>query len=344
MPLYHRAGDVVLQRHRAVSAVRWHLDDPRYHRRSPRDRQDPNPPRLARPGTAPIPRAVIRPTPKGLIPGRDPLSQPVQLPEPTASFGAHSRPSPKRPRSRATRTAEGPETSRILDRRIAPLTTRGYIRTLPLAEKGRLKFLYLIPLGALFWLLDVANAKTALVCSILGMVSIAVLTRTWLGRNPTAMFVGVVSLVVLAAVLESAFNIREIGIEALDRNPTLTDRTLVWEDVLAMPNNLLVGTGFESFWLGPRVEQLWQKYWWHPNQAHNGYIETYINLGAVGVSLLLIMIAAGFFRSLRTLGDGDAFGPVRFSLIVAIAIFTTARPSALEPEAYPQLETPVQKP
>jgi ABC-type thiamine transport system ATPase subunit len=49
---------------------------------------------------------------------------------------------PKRPRSRAPRTAEGPETSRILDRQIASLTTRGYIRTLPLAEKGHLKVLY----------------------------------------------------------------------------------------------------------------------------------------------------------------------------------------------------------
>ena len=176
-------------------------------------------------------------------------------------------------------------------------------------------------LAALLWLLDAANAKTALVCSMLGMVSIAVLARSRLGRNPTALFVSVVSLVALAAVLESAFNIREIGIEALDRNPTLTDRTFVWEDVLAMPNNVLVGTGFESFWLGPRLEQLWRKYWWHPNQAHNGYIETYINLGAIGVSLLLIMMAAGFFRSLRTMRDGEAFGAVRFSLIIAIAIF-----------------------
>ena len=56
---------------------------------------------------------------------------------------AGTRATPKRPRSRAPRTAEGPETSRILDRRITSLTTRGYIRTLPLAEKGRLKFLYL---------------------------------------------------------------------------------------------------------------------------------------------------------------------------------------------------------
>jgi len=176
-------------------------------------------------------------------------------------------------------------------------------------------------LAAVLWLLEIANAKTALICSIVGMVSVAVLTRTQLGKSPVAVFVGVVSLVGLSAVLDSAFNLREIGIEALDRNPTLTDRTFVWEDVLAMPNNALVGTGFESFWLGPRVEELWQKYWWHPNQAHNGYIETYINLGAIGVALLLIMLTAALFRSLGAMRDGDPFGAVRFSLILAIAIF-----------------------
>jgi hypothetical protein len=132
----------VRYRHRAVSAVRWHLDDPRCHRRSLRDRQDPNPSRFVRPGTAPIARAVIRPTPNGLIPGRDPLPA-GSTSRADSLLWRPSRARPKRPRSRAPRTAEGPETSRILDRRIASLITRGYIRTLPLVEKGRLKFLYL---------------------------------------------------------------------------------------------------------------------------------------------------------------------------------------------------------
>ena len=63
---------------------------------------------------------------------------PIPLPEPTLLWPTLA-PEAKRPRIRAPRTAEGPETSHILDRRIA---TRGSIRTLPLAEKVRLKFLY----------------------------------------------------------------------------------------------------------------------------------------------------------------------------------------------------------
>jgi O-antigen ligase len=175
-------------------------------------------------------------------------------------------------------------------------------------------------LGAVFWLLDIANAKTALVCSLLGILSVAVLTRTRLGRSPKAVLATVLSLVVLFAVLEAAFDIRQSGIEALGRDATLTDRTFVWDDVLAVPNNVVLGTGFESFWLGPRAEQLWEKYWWHPNQAHNGYIETYINLGVIGLVLLVAMMAAAFFRSLQSMRDGDPFGAVRFALIVAIVI------------------------
>jgi hypothetical protein len=69
-------------------------------------------------------------------------SHPVPLAEPTASFGRHSPERPKRPWTRAPRTAEGPRTSRILDRRIVSLTTHRSIGTLPLVEKGPLKFLY----------------------------------------------------------------------------------------------------------------------------------------------------------------------------------------------------------
>jgi exopolysaccharide production protein ExoQ len=186
--------------------------------------------------------------------------------------------------------------------------------------KGRTLF-DLTMLSAIGWLLNIANAKTALVCALLGVAFVVVLARTRLGLNPMAACFALVSFVISLAVLEWAFNLREVGFDALGRDATLTDRTYVWEDVLGMANNVILGTGFESFWLGPRVELLWAKYWWHPNQAHNGYIETYINLGALGVLLLVVMIIAGLFKSLQPRPGDDVFGPVRFSLIVAIVVF-----------------------
>jgi exopolysaccharide production protein ExoQ len=88
-----------------------------------------------------------------------------------------------------------------------------------------------------------------------------------------------------------------------------------------MPINSLIGTGFEGFWLGPRVEALWQKYWWHPNQAHNGYIETYLNLGWIGLALMAQMMVSGLLKSLAWLRANDPMGPIRFALLSGIAVY-----------------------
>ena len=76
--------------------------------------------------------------------------------------------------------------------------------------------------------------------------------------------------------------------EAVGKDPTLTDRTKIWAFVLGMHTNPLVGTGYQSFWLGPRLEYFWQNSGLgHLNEAHNGYLEVYLELGLIGVSLLI---------------------------------------------------------
>ena len=96
-------------------------------------------------------------------------------------------------------------------------------------------------------------------------------------------------------------------LEALGRDPTLTGRKDLWDLCLGLSGNPLVGTGFGSFWLGPRLETLWSVYFWHPIQAHNGYIELYLNLGWIGLlAFAFAMIGAGR-RAVRTAaGDGPA--------------------------------------
>jgi exopolysaccharide production protein ExoQ len=92
-------------------------------------------------------------------------------------------------------------------------------------------------------------------------------------------------------------------LRALGRNPDLTERTFLWDQLLAMVENPVFGTGFESFWLGRRLEWIWYLNPWQPNQAHNGYLETYLNLGWVGILLLLCVLGAGYrtvYRVWRT--------------------------------------------
>ena len=64
--------------------------------------------------------------------------------------------------------------------------------------------------------------------------------------------------------------------------------------MLALHTNPLLGTGYESFWLGSRLQFVWDATEQGILQAHNGYLEIYINLGWVGVILLGGLIVTGY--------------------------------------------------
>jgi exopolysaccharide production protein ExoQ len=90
-------------------------------------------------------------------------------------------------------------------------------------------------------------------------------------------------------------------LHSMGRSATLTDRTLIWAWVIKLVPNDWIGTGFASFWLGPRLNVMIENvtHVWVPNQAHNGYLEVFINLGWIGVALLALVVLWGYFRIIR---------------------------------------------
>ena len=138
-------------------------------------------------------------------------------------------------------------------------------------------------LSMIAYLFNLADSKTSLMTLFLAIGIMVVLgVAAVRGRFGTYVIAGVLSF----AVLQISFNVMDFFIESAGRNATLTGRTEIWSEVLGMGTNPIIGTGFESFWLGERLQILWEKYYFKPNQAHNGYIEIYLNLGWVGLCLL----------------------------------------------------------
>jgi len=122
-------------------------------------------------------------------------------------------------------------------------------------------------------------------------------------------------------------------LKAMGRNPTLTDRTDVWKTVLSLVQNPVLGTGFESFWLGPRLEKMWSRYWWHPGQAHNGYLEVYLNLGWIGLTMLGFLLVKGYNDVFRAWRRGEASGSLRLSLFYAGLVFNYTEAAFLRMQA-----------
>jgi len=90
--------------------------------------------------------------------------------------------------------------------------------------------------------------------------------------------------------MDYIFNIKETILVMIGRNITLTDRDVLWKVLLGMHTNPWIGTGFESFWLGNRLMYINDIMSWTPNEAHNGYLEIYLNLGIIGLILLTPII------------------------------------------------------
>ena len=144
------------------------------------------------------------------------------------------------------------------------------------------------------WLLWVANSATSLACAALGAAVVLVMQVRAVRRHFT---VGLLAAGLVVGLLQITVNLKDSVITGLGRDSTLTGRTELWDTLKTMEPNPLFGAGFESFWLGDRVEKLWSIYWWKPNQAHNGYYETYLNLGLIGVALLLAMMVSAYRKS-----------------------------------------------
>ena len=110
-------------------------------------------------------------------------------------------------------------------------------------------------------------------------------------------------------------------LEAIGKDPTLTDRTELWGVLLGLVNNPWLGTGFDSFWLGPRLQKIWDIYWWTPNEAHNGYVEVFVNLGWLGVSLLAVVLIVGYWSAFIAWQRDPRVGSLRVAFFWVGVVF-----------------------
>jgi exopolysaccharide production protein ExoQ len=148
-------------------------------------------------------------------------------------------------------------------------------------------------LAMVLWLFWIANSMTSLSCFILGSIVLVAASLPKVVRRPAVLHLLVAAM--LATSVSVLFLDLGPGVLAtMGRDPTLTDRTKVWAVLVSLVDNPLLGTGFASFWLGARLEKIWSVYWWHPEEAHNGYLEVFLNLGWSGVALLAFVIATGY--------------------------------------------------
>lgn len=171
------------------------------------------------------------------------------------------------------------------------------------------------------WLIHAADSMTSLSCLLSAGIVMVLTWQPFVHRRR-----GYVHALVWTAVGISVFAIfiDTVGtlVRSLGRDTTLTGRTAIWNAVLSMGTNPLLGTGFENFWLGDRIQTIWNMTEKGIQEAHNGYLEVYINLGSVGLLLLGGMIVVGYRYALATFRNDPQAGAFRVTFITAALIYS----------------------
>jgi O-antigen ligase len=143
-----------------------------------------------------------------------------------------------------------------------------------------------------------------------------------------------------AFIAFEAFNTTPVDVvlAATNRDMTLTGRTGLWKDLL---NNAekspIVGVGYGAFWVGPIGYEMypldnWSRVTpgWRPGEGHNGFIDVYVELGFVGLALVLIVLVVAFTGALNDLQSNFELGALRLALLLSIVVNNVAESSFLK--------------
>jgi exopolysaccharide production protein ExoQ len=174
-------------------------------------------------------------------------------------------------------------------------------------------------LATVLWLFWIANSMTSLCCFMMagGLLLITSISR--LGRKPVVIHL-MVTTVICGTLATLFFNPGGEVIQSLGRDPTLTGRTAIWDVVLKVAGNPIFGTGFESFWSGDRLRKIWAMNA-EINEAHNGYLEVFLNLGWIGVTLLVLVLVTGYRNVLAVFRRDPEIGSLKLAFFVTAVVY-----------------------
>ena len=166
---------------------------------------------------------------------------------------------------------------------------------------------FYVPMGLLcFGLVLMCTSKTALLAALLmimGFVFVRVMRAYPILRIPV-MYFAVIGTVVFGFLM--TFMSGDM-LELIGKDPTLTGRTDIWDSLIrAASEHMWLGHGYGTFWIDPLGPSYWVRFnldWGVPT-AHNGWMETWLSVGLVGVILFGVTYLVTLILALDRLARG----------------------------------------
>jgi exopolysaccharide production protein ExoQ len=136
----------------------------------------------------------------------------------------------------------------------------------------------------------------------------------------------ILPLLILIICIPSAFFLfsnLEMILGFAGKDITLTGRVPLWGLLIFLSlSNPIQGFGYNGFWIRETESPsntIVDLLGWHPTHAHNGFVDIYLNLGLVGLSIFLIAIGRLFLYVKKS--DEKISLNSRFLLIIFILLY-----------------------
>lgn len=230
-----------------------------------------------------------------------------------------------------------------------------------------LKILAYIPaflLCATCLYLSKSSSSLISIILILSGMGFVTLTRTLkTGHKKILLVLGLLATITAGCFLMAAHvNFYDDFLHALGKDSTLTGRTYLWQEGIRIgQKDPVIGHGYSAFWVQgqPEAEKYWKEFY-IPNKSgfhfHNMLIQTFVDLGGLGVAFIVWMtlknFILSFYRSflgritphhlmtlcistlflIRMMVEVDYLGPFSMGcLLFFYASFTTPEPPSTPP-------------
>jgi len=199
---------------------------------------------------------------------------------------------------------------------------------------------FVVPKRAWIWvpmcvllvaLVVLSTSKTALVGLVL--VLGIIFSSAGITRHPAIAAIGIWGLLTLVGItLAVSVLMPDLLFGLIGRDPTLTGRTEIWaalqQYIQARP---LLGYGYGGFWfqpLGPAflVRELLE---WRVPNAHNGWLETQLALGLIGLAIMAAAFAQTLSQSI-THALRWPIGPCMIAYLAAYGLFSVSESMVLQ--------------
>ncbi|TGP51935.1 O-antigen ligase family protein [bacterium M00.F.Ca.ET.230.01.1.1] len=181
-------------------------------------------------------------------------------------------------------------------------------------RRNWLGFVWTAPIMLLsVYLLAIAHSATSVASlpAVIGIVMLLTTAKVLSLRYRRVLFIVGAGALVTGVVAALNLGLLDVVLGIFGKDSTLTGRTYLWEQGWeAAQQHPLLGYGYAAYWVQGFAdpERLWAEFYISTRSGfhfHNTYVETLVEIGFIGVTLLALVIMRAFYGHISKVVFGD---------------------------------------